>query len=182
MRKIQAKSKQFFSKPCGICVNVMCVCRHMWHSENVAVRGQCSGDGFLLQTQGLSDHFRCSLYSRLTGLKASRKLSLPPTVSQQECWNHRCEPLHLVFHGFWKWNPSHPCVASEASCELTENLWETQKRGNGFNFMVIAQSWHQNPKEEYIKIKSKANLNHEHEYKSESKNPLQMLIKLDTGH
>lgn len=56
------------------------------------------------------------------------------------------------------------------------------KWGNGFNFMVIAQSWHQNPKEEYIKIKSKANLNHEHECKNDSKNPLQMLIKLDTGH
>lgn len=163
----------------------MCTCHvylNVLHSVNMAVRGQRSemAFSFLLQTQGLSHHF--SLYSRLAGLKAPRKLSLPPTISQQECWNHRWEPLRLVFHGVWRWNPSHFCVASEASCELTENLWETQKRGNSFNFMVIAQSWHQNPKEEYIKIKSKANLNHEHECKNEYKNPLQMLIKLDTGH
>lgn len=123
MRKIQAKSKPFFLNLVEY-MYMSCISRCVWHSENVAVRGQHSemAFSFLLQTQDLPDHFCCSLCSRLTSLKASRKLSLSPTVSQQECWNHRCEPLYLVFHGFWRWNPSHPCVASEASCELTENL------------------------------------------------------------
>lgn len=141
-------------------------------------------DGFLLSPADAGSTWPFPL---LSVLQSNRSESSRETLTSTDCFpagvlESQMRATTSVFHGFWRWNPNHPCVASEASCELTENLWETQKRGNGLNFMVIAQSWHQNPKEEYIKIKSEANLNHEHECKSESKNPLQMLIKLDTGH